>query len=413
MNEMTIYWIWLQLCLGSGAKVDEAIAYFGNPKAIYQSGHEERVYSNAFSAQQLKKLSAKSIDDAQQVIVECEKIGCGIITPDSDKYPKSLMCMSNYPLVLYTLGNIECLKNKLAISIVGTRKASESGLDIAGKLGASLSRANVVVVSGGAFGIDSAAHLGVLSQKGSTVAVIGCGFNSKYRDGIVDFRQDIIENGAIISEYPPSTEAKGVNFPIRNRIIAALGRGTVVVEAAVKSGSLITANLASDLGRDIFAVPGNAANLTQIGTINLIRDGATPVFSSLDILGQYVFDDVDLINWDEVESDFLYQNAEKIDFSKIKYGVKRIVQKTPVLPEKELEKIPPANEIDEKKREDKIKDLSDNAKKILEAFENDIASIDEIKEYTGFSMPTVLVGLTQLEISGIIKSQPGHNYKKI
>lgn len=421
MNEMTLYWIWLQLCLGSGARTDEIIAYFENPKDIYYAGNRERMCSQAFTPSQLKKLVPEKLKDAQKVIEECEKIGCGIITPDSFKYPKSLYCMSNYPLVLYTMGDIECLKNKIAISVVGTRKASDSGLDIAGKLSASLCRAGVVIVSGGAFGIDSAAHMGALSANGSTVAVLGCGINAKYKDGAEVIRQDIMENGAIISEYHPSVEARGMNFPIRNRIIAALSLGTVVVEAAAKSGSLITASLAAEYGKDIFAVPGNAANLIQIGTIGLIRDGATPVFSSIDVLGQYAMSHSEYIDWDNVESDLLYQNHEKIDFSKVKYTVTRVIQhNTEKVKEPKKEEL--LNNIENnliEKRENTIKTdvgtsfFSPEQKAVYDVFCEKPVSTDEIKEKTHLSMPKILVSLTKLEISGIIKSQPGNFYVKL
>lgn len=318
--------------------------------------------------------------------------------------------MPNYPLVLYTLGNIECLKGKMAISVVGTRRASDSGLEIAGKLSASLCRAGVVVVSGGALGIDSAAHLGAVSAGGSTVAVLGCGFNAKYHDGIEVIRDDIIENGAVISEYAPSVEARGMNFPIRNRIIATLSLGTVVVEAASKSGSLITANIAAEYGREVFAVPGNAANLIQMGTIGLIRDGATPVFSSLDILGQFSLTHHDLVEWEKVESDLLYQNKEQIDFSKIKYGVRKIVMpKDKEIDEKEIEHIPPATESAEKA--ETPEGLNDAEKAVFEAISQGANESDSIKEKTGLSMSEILVALTTLEISGIIKCQPGHIHK--
>ncbi|MBQ7654107.1 MAG: DNA-processing protein DprA [Clostridia bacterium] len=409
MNDMTLYWIWLQLRLGSGANVDEGIAFFENPKAVYDATHEQLVFSAAFTSGQIKKLADKNLSDAQKVITECEDIGCGIVTPDSDKYPKALMCMPNYPLVLYTLGDIECLKNKLAISIVGTRRASDSGLEIAGKLSASLCRAGAVVVSGGALGIDSAAHLGALSAGGSTVAVLGCGFNAKYHDGTDVIRDDIEENGALISEYHPSFAARAMNFPIRNRIIAALGMGTVVIEAAQKSGSLITANISADYGRDVFAVPGNAANLIQLGTIGLIRDGATPVFSSSDILNQYSVTYSDLIDWDKVESDLLYQSHEEIDFSKIKYGVKKIVMpKDKKVDEKEIEDIPPATE----SCKNSIPDgLSPAERAVYEAIAEGNSDSDSIKEKTNLPMSDILVALTTLEISGIIKCPGGHIYK--
>lgn len=414
MNEMTVYWIWLQLCLGSGAKVDEGIAYFGNPKAVFDAKHEQLVYSGAFTPAQIGKLSDKSLAKAEKVITECEDIGCGIITPDNAKYPEALMCMPNYPLVLYTLGNIECMKDKMTISIVGARRASDEGVRMAGSLAASLCRAGVIVVSGGALGIDSAAHLGVLSEGGSTIAVIACGFNANYRDGINIIRDDIMEKGVVISEYPPSAGVKAINFPIRNRIIAALGMGTVVVEAAAKSGSLITANLAAEYGREVFAVPGNAASFIHLGTVGLIRDGAIPVFSSLDILGQFSAVHTDLVKWDKVESDLLNEEGQKIDYSIIKYGADKVVvtkNKNAGVSKKELEEIPPASDSDSDKEELPAW-LGETEMAVYEAIAGGCADADSVFEKTGVSMPEILTALTMLEVSGIIKSQGGNIYKK-
>ena len=413
MNDMTLYWIWLQLCLGCGAKVEECVAYFGDPKSIYDASDYERKISASFTPEQLKKLSTKTLEDARKVLVECEEIGCGIVTPDETKYPQALKCMPNYPLVLYTMGDIGCLKNKLAISIVGTRRASDAGLDIAGKLSASLCRAGVVVVSGGALGIDSAAHLGAVKAGGSTVAVLGCGFNANYHDGIEIIRDDIIEKGAVISEYHPSVGARSYHFPIRNRIIATLSVGTVVVEAALRSGSLITSNIASEYGRDIFAVPGNAANLIQLGTIELIRDGATPVFSAVDILGNYSSTHRELIDWDKVERDLTHEKKDSINFSKIKYEVKNgKVQKKRETNKVEKQSSATSETIEESKEKKYNTDnLSNEEKAVFEAIAQGAKNSDLIMEKTQLPVNEILVALTMLEISGIIKCLPGHIYE--
>ena len=428
MNDMTLYWIWLQQCLGEGAKTDNITGYFSNAKELYLAGEKERRLSGVFTAKQLEKLNRKSLSDAQKILKSCEDLGCGIIGCDDERYPELLRQIPDFPLVLYTMGDVSCLNNSVTISIVGTRRASDSGLDIAGKLASSLCRAGTVVVSGGAYGIDSAAHLGAVLSKGKTVAVLGCGFNAKYKDGIVDIKRDILERGGLVSEYHPDVEARGYNFPVRNRIISALSLGTVVVEAANKSGSLITADLASRQGRDVFAVPGNSANLGQMGTVSLIRDGAIPVFSAYDVLSQYTATHARQIMWDKVEKDLLYEMKKQPDYSIIKYGNKKNTEKEKP-PEKNSEEaelvltqnareIKSKEKAQQKKEEEKppvseeeISLLSPNAKKILKIFEDRELRVDDICEKTMLPMSKILSSLTELEISGIIKSQPGHIYR--
>lgn len=406
MNEKTVYWIWLQQCIGEGAKTDEILAYYDDPEEIYYSTDPDRRMSGVFTNKQLSQFNEVKLETAEKIFTDCEELGCGIVCFDSEKYPSQLKKLGDAPLVLYTMGNMNRLKNKVCISIVGTRRASQNGLEISKKLSSSLCRANVVVVSGGAYGIDSAAHLGAVEENGTTVAVLGCGFLSRYRDGISDFRQDIIEKGVIISEYHPKKDARRLNFPLRNRIISGLSLGTVVIEAAEKSGSLITARLASEQGKEVFAVPGNAADLAQMGTIKLIRDGATPVFSALDVLSFFSFTHPDFIDWDNVESTLLFENKEKTDFSKITYKPRRIVGKTGG-------EIPPEEYNDVPVREEKTElNVSENAKKVYDCFGDGNISIDEISDITNLPLPKVLSSLTELEISGIIKSQPGHIYCK-
>lgn len=415
LTSTTQYWIWLQLCLGAGVNVEEIIAYFGSPKDIYFSGIGARREAGVFTAKQLQRLSNIPLDDANKVISDCHYAGCSIVTPDMDTYPDMLRNIKNYPLVLYVLGDINCLKDKMAISLVGTRKASSHGMNIASKMASSLVRAGVVVVSGGAMGIDGASHLGALSEKGTTVAVLGCGFLAKYRDAITNLRHEIIKKGAVITEYSPNTVALGRNFPIRNRIISALSYGTVVVEGAIGSGSLITVDLALDQGRDVFAVPGDAISSVHTGTVKLIREGAYPVFSAIDILSQYEFTHNDKINWDKAEKNLYYNNKKKVDFSQVEYNISRVHSKVEHIPDEiqntVLENFAEnENTIIKDKKDVHNFNLSDNAKIIFECFENEPIHVDDFCRKTNLPLNKVLSTLTELELLGIISIKSGKRY---
>ena len=202
------------------------------------------------------------------------------------RFPQLLLQAADPPLVLYAKGRIELL-NAPSIAIVGSRNPTPQGLENARAFAAHLSQAGFTIVSGLALGIDGAAHEGALEGQGSTVAVVGTGLDLVYPTRHRALTQRIAEHGVIVSEFSIGTPALPPNFPIRNRIIAGLGRGTLVVEAAVKSGSLITARLATDSGRDVFAIPGSIHSPQSRGCHALIKQGAKLVDAAADILEEY------------------------------------------------------------------------------------------------------------------------------
>lgn len=205
---------------------------------------------------------------------------------ESEEYPKQLKNIYDPPLKLYVLGNKKLLEQR-GIAIVGARKATEYGKNIALQLSRRLSENGINVISGLALGIDTYAHLGTLQESciGKTIAVLGCGLNEIYPKQNRELAKRIIDNGGcIISEYPIGTKPEKLNFPQRNRIISGLSNGVVVVEASEKSGSLITADFALEQGREVFAVPGNILNQTSVGTNSLIKQGAKLVTNYMDII---------------------------------------------------------------------------------------------------------------------------------
>jgi DNA processing protein len=205
------------------------------------------------------------------------------LTIEDRRYPSQLLEIYDAPVVLYVKGNIEALAS-FSVALVGSRRASLYGLGIAKKFAVELAQLGIPVVSGMARGIDTAAHEGALQAKGTTVAVLGCGLEHVYPSENAKLSQAIAQNGAVVSEFPMITPPASFNFPRRNRIISGLSRGVVVVEAALKSGALITSDFALEHGREVFAVPGQVNSLAAQGTNQLIKQGAKLVTSVEDIL---------------------------------------------------------------------------------------------------------------------------------
>jgi DNA processing protein len=209
--------------------------------------------------------------------------GRGVLTVGDADYPLQLLQTADPPLLLYVQGDAKFLARR-SLAIVGSRNASTQGADNARAMAAHLSRQGWAIVSGLALGIDAAAHEGGLEGPGSTIAVVGTGLDRVYPSRHRALAHRIAETGVLISEFAPGTPPLPENFPTRNRIIAGLSRGTLVVEAALKSGSLITARLAADNGREVFAVPGSIHSPLSRGCHALIRQGAKLVESAEDIL---------------------------------------------------------------------------------------------------------------------------------
>ncbi len=210
-----------------------------------------------------------------------DELGVTIITLwNQQHYPAALRSIYDPPALLYVLG---CLPKQQAFAVVGSRRASRSGRQLTTDICAELAAHNITVVSGLARGIDSAAHKGAL-ETGRTVAVLGCGIDVIYPPENADLAQNIIAQGAILSEYPPGTPPLAGHFPGRNRIISGLSKGVLIVEAAQKSGSLLTADFALEQGREVFAVPGPVYSQTGGGVNRLLKDGAHLVTEARDIL---------------------------------------------------------------------------------------------------------------------------------
>lgn len=283
------YWVWLQHALGAGSsKPNRILTDYRALSDFYAAGERSWRLDGYFTAKELEKLASFSPEDAGALLEYSEKIGQRVVTPDCPEYPAPLREIHNPPCALYVRGTLPDFSAVPSISIVGTRRATADGAAAARGFAYALARQGVVVVSGGALGIDTAAHKGALQAGGKTVCVLGCGIDYNYLMANASLRDAAAVSGAVVSEYPPGTPAVNSNFPIRNRIISGLSLGTLVVEAAGKSGSLITADYALEQGRDVFAVPGGIYSPVSQGVNNLIKSGAKPVSNADEILEEYL-----------------------------------------------------------------------------------------------------------------------------
>ncbi len=241
--------------------------------------------------------AAGAIAEARRVIdpaTELKNVHLADANPlivDDERYPRMLREIPHAPAILYVRGDIRP-EDELAIGIVGTRKATPYGADMARRFALDLARSGVTVVSGLAVGIDTVAHHAALDGGGRTIAVLGSGLDVLYPSRNRKLAERVVNDGAVISEYPLGTKPDARNFPARNRIISGLSQGVLVVEAPLRSGALITASFAADQGRDVYAVPGSARSPASAGCHGLIRDGAVLVTSAQDILDDLSVDAV-------------------------------------------------------------------------------------------------------------------------
>lgn len=282
----TKYWVWLMMVFGVGSRrIWDTVNIYGNAENTYTalvSG------GSGLSVTQAEKrnIANVSLEQAQEYIERCASKGIGIAGYSSREYPPQLRNVFNPPAVLHYKGNISCLTGTRTITAVGTRTPSVYGADAAYKICRQLAAEGFVIVSGFAVGTDIAAHMAAADCRRPTACILGCGIDINYPKPNIRFYDKILESGGVfVSEYPPGTEPHSSNFPKRNRILAALGRLTLVFEASIRSGSLITANMAADCGRDVFVLPpadifGNAFS----GNIALLRDGAQPLYGTSEVI---------------------------------------------------------------------------------------------------------------------------------
>jgi len=375
-DERKIAWLTLALIpeLGSRSlwKLYQAM---GSPEAIIRASEKELLDKASIKPRTARAIAGKqTIRNPKEEWERLVDRGISFITWDDEAYPAPLRHIPDPPLFLFAKGSYRPA-HTVALAIVGTRNASVRGILFAEKLASDLAALGITVVSGLAIGIDSAAHRGALKAGGQTIAVMGSGLDVPYPRANRDLIELIAGSGVVFSEYPLGTPPEKWRFPMRNRIVSGLSMGVVVVEAGIKSGALITARMALDQGREVFAVPGGVSDERYAGTNKLIKDGAKLVEDIKDILEEYPF-------------------LHTLPRSEMK-----------------IEKRPLAIKGDEhrtSRSDDNNRGTAESAEsRILQVLSGEPQHIDRICEMTGLSCGTVLSILTMLELKGLVRQLPG------
>jgi DNA processing protein len=281
--EEKAYWIALNKVAGIGAvRMAALLAHCGSAEAAWRASIHELKAAGIDRRTLANLLQARRDMDVAAEWEHVQNAGVQVLTLQDDEYPPNLRQIDTPPPLLYVRGTLQP-NDSWAVAIVGTRRASVYGREVARSLSRDLAASGITVVSGLALGVDTVAHTSALQGQGRTLAVLGSSVDQIYPPENRGLAQAIAENGAIISEYPLGTRPDANNFPPRNRIISGLSRGVIIVEAGERSGALITARFAAEQGRDVFAVPGSILHPGSAGCNTLIQQGAIPLLSIADV----------------------------------------------------------------------------------------------------------------------------------
>jgi len=341
------------------------IKAFHTPAKVFQATPDMLKRIEGIRSNTIKVITSSAKDSAwaNRELDQLEKLGLGLLTLNDESYPQILKMIYDPPPILYIKGEIQ-ERDGLSLAIVGSRSASAYGKDTTQRLARSLTERGFTIVSGLARGIDTAAHKGALKAGGRTLAVLGSGVDVIYPWENNRLAEEISEHGAVISEFPLGTQPEAPHFPSRNRIISGLSLGTIIIEASFRSGSLITARLALEQGREVFAVPGNVDSPWSKGTNRLIKEGAKLVTDTEDIIEEVLPQ---------------YEAPGKLK------------NESPPEPE----------------------DLTLEGKTILALLEASPVPIDSLIQKTGFPSGQVSSLLLDLELKGLVKQLPGKTFKKV
>ncbi|MGN0518829.1 MAG: DNA-processing protein DprA [Acutalibacteraceae bacterium] len=416
MYDDRVYWIWLQYGLGIGSsKVRLVYDYYNSAAELYSQVMGGNVQPVGLSDKDIDNLRSCPISKAKNVFDKTLDLGYDVICICDKAYPKGLRDIDNPPAVLYVWGELPQMDGRLVVSMVGTRTPQKDYYDLAYEMSLGLAQNNTTVISGGALGIDTASHQGALAGNGRTVAVLGCGLNYPYLSVNEKMRQKISQSGAVISEYPLDTPAIGKNFPVRNRIIAALGNAVVVIQGRDGSGTMITAGLALKYNKRLMSVPGNPTEIINSGNNRLIRDGAVPVMSYSDVLGQFFPDrEIKKLSADKaeisVQSYVVKEQHKNKAVKKTKNTVKseNPTQENKTEPEVQLQK----SDIDRIKQEMLQKyNFEQTTAAVLNCLSDKPTDIDDIVSMADLDIGEVLAAMTELEIYGAAVRERSRLYR--
>ena len=412
---MLVHWIWLSTRPHINERVKvELVRRFQDPEGVYFADSGSFSQVEGLSEDGKAALSDKNLSEAEKILRQCRQENLSILTYQDAAYPARLKNIPDPPLVFYYKGRLPDFDGSPLIGVVGTRKASAYGMNVAKKMGYQIARCGGIVVSGMAYGIDGMATRGALTAGMPAVGILGCGADVVYPPSNRGLFEDMKQYGCLLSEFTPGTPPIGRNFPKRNRIISGLSCGVLVVEAPEKSGALITAQAALDQGRDVFVVPGNIDVDSCIGSNRLLRDGAVAVSSGWDILSEYEAQFPDKVRkFDAPMLQRADSGAVEISAQTEKIQPK-VAQNTRVLGKRKQSKQKEDKKVIDNggaspysDLEDKMPPLLPDEQKIVSALTKEPRPVDDVIAETELPTARMLATLTLLQVKGIVKQHPG------
>lgn len=393
---MLKYWVWLaELPRLKGPFRLALLRHFGSPEDIFFADREELLLAEDVPPGQAELALNRDLSAADRILADCQRLGQRILTIQDAEYPQRLRNIFDPPLVLYVKGRMPVMDEEAAIAVVGTRECTPYGTACGERLGRELAASGAVVVTGLARGVDSAAARGALRAGGSVVGVTGGGLDVVYPPENGDLYADVAARGVLLSEYPPGSPPDKAHFPVRNRIMSGLSVAALVVEAPGHSGALITARLALEQGREVYAVPGPIDAPDSVGCNRLIRDGAGLAAEGWDIL-----------------RDFQERFPEKLR------PARKLPAWTPLPTRRRAEprrKPEPAPEPEKAPalRAVSREGLTDDQIALLGVLEPEgPIQVDDLIESTGIPARRVSSALTMLEIDGCVRQHDGKRYTR-
>jgi DNA processing protein len=360
------FWLaWSQIPGTGSILIQRLRLYFGSLATAWDAPADQIERVQGFGAQSTGAIVASRREiDPDQLLAQHEQENPGFWTPADADYPKLLLEMPDYPPVLYYRGQVETAENQgitPAIALVGTRSPSDYGRRWTRKLSTTLAQSGFAIVSGLAAGVDTEAHHACLRTGGRTLAVLGTGVDVVYPQANQPLAQQIEQQGLLLSEYPAGTQPDRIHFPRRNRLIAGLSRAVLVIEAPQKSGALITARLANDYNRDVYALPGSLDNPKSRGCLELLTQGAQLILGEAELL-------------------------ESLG------NIPQLYQQLSLLPS--------------------TPELEPELQQLFQVLSTEAIALDSIVQQTGQSAAAALSGLFQLEMMGLVAQLPGMHYRR-
>lgn len=396
-TEEILYLIWFVQTFGGGnPRISQIISVYGSPYSAYCAvTGGEALAAKKITEYEQRAAAASSIENSKNILGYCERKNIKLIADYSEEYPERLKNIYNPPVLLFCRGKTEILADDLSITVVGTRHPCDYSVKVCDKIVGQLAELGFTIASGFAVGIDITAHLAAVRNGGKTVSVLGCGLDVDYPGQNVKYREEIMQNGVFVSEKLPLEQGSKTSFPLRNRILSGLSLGTLVAEGSLRSGSLVTASLAAQQGKDVFCIP--AADIFDSrfsGNSALIRDGAKYVASVSDITDEYC------VNY----SDRLARLGEPERHSPF-YETMNHDAQTPVYD---------MSDVYEKPKKPKPVDLSGlsevQAEIVKYLSDNGETAADDIADALDMDISQLFSVLTELELMGNISQSAGQHY---